>query len=154
MHTPVCRVRGNKTIWLTRWLLYYSTKAPFYYIIKRFIRCQITNVFFFFKGWILLMTTKLWKPIGSSKLTRHPDWTFLHQLTVQGEVSPHPPSTGRLQLLCQCFFQAMRGSTKQLSNWLVRPAHADTLTPRPQVGHRTGRVCRWWTVVVCEDRGS
>ena len=28
-------------------------------------------------------------------------------------------------------FQAMRGSTQLLSNWLVRPAHTDNLAPRP-----------------------
>ena len=34
-----------------------------------------------------------------------------------GRGVPPPPATGRLQLLmCQCFFQAMRGSTQQLSN--------------------------------------
>ena len=28
----------------------------------------------------------------------------------------------------------MRGSTQQLNNWLVRPAHADTIAPRPPAG--------------------
>ena len=77
------------------------------------------------------MTTKFWKPIGSSNLIRNPRWEFFAPVNSTGRGAPPPPSTGRLQLLCQCFIQAMKGSTHQLSNWLVRPAHADTLAPRP-----------------------
>ena len=60
----------------------------------------------------------------------HPRWDFFAPvINSTGRGIPPPASTGRLQLLCQCFIQAMRGSTHQLSNWLVRPAHADTLAP-------------------------
>ena len=86
------------------------------------------------------MTTKFWKPIGSSKLIRHPKWNFFAPVNSTGRGILPPPSTGRLQLLCQCFFQAMRGSTQKLSNWLVRPAHADTLAPRPPAHRRACKI--------------
>ena len=92
---------------------------------------------FFLKGRILLMKTKHWKPIGSSKLIRHPRWDFFAPVNSTGRGVPPHPSTGRLQLLCQCFSLAMRGSTGQLSNWLERPAHADTLPPRGPAGYVT-----------------
>ena len=82
---------------------------------------------YIFKGWIVLTTTKFWKPIGSWKLIRHPRWDFLAPVNSTGRGVPQPPSNGRLQLLCQCFSQAMLGSIQQLSNRLVRPAQADTL---------------------------
>ena len=56
----------------------------------------------------------------------HHRWDFFAPVNSTGRGVPPPPFTGRLQLLCQCFFHAMRGSTNQLSNWLVRPALADT----------------------------
>ena len=71
---------------------------------------------FSLKGWILLRTTQFWKPIGSSKLIMHPRWDFFAPVNSIARGVPPPPSTGRLQLLCQCFIQAMRGSTQQLSN--------------------------------------
>ena len=81
--------------------------------ICRYVRCR--NIFFL-EGWILLMTTKFSKPVGRSKLLRHPRWDFFAPVNSTGRCVPPPSSTGRLQLLCQCFFQAMRGSTQQLSN--------------------------------------
>ena len=38
------------------------------------------------------ISIKFWKPVGIWKLIRHPSWDikFLHQLTVQGFMSPHP----------------------------------------------------------------
>ena len=39
--------------------------------------------------WILLLTTKFWKPIQYLEANQAPQ-TFLHQLTVQGAESPHP----------------------------------------------------------------
>ena len=101
--------------------------------IVQFLACVFIFCIFF-KGWILLMTTKFWRSIGSSKLIRHPRWDFFAPVNSTGRAVPPPPSTGRLQFLCHCFFQAMRGSTQQLSNRLVKPAHADTLAPRPQAG--------------------
>ena len=77
------------------------------------------------------MTTKFWKPMGSLKLIRHPRSDFFAPVNSAGCGVPPHPSTGHLQLLWQYFFQAMRGSTKQLSNWLVRPARTDTVAPRP-----------------------
>ena len=62
------------------------------------------------------MTTKFGKPIGSSKLIRDPRCDFFAPVNSTGRGVAPPSSTGRLQLLCQCFFQAMQGSTKQLSN--------------------------------------
>ena len=82
------------------------------------------------------MTTKFWKPKGSSKLIRHSRYDFFAPVDSTGRGVPPPTSTGRLQLLCQVSFQPMRESTQQLSNWLVRPAHADTLAPRPPAGWR------------------
>ena len=46
-------------------------------------------------------------------------------LTVQGVVSPHPVHRSPT-IAVSVFYQAMRRSTQQLSNQLVRPAHADT----------------------------
>ena len=57
-----------------------------------------------------------------------------------GRGVPPPPSTGSLQLLCQCFIQAQAGSTQQHCNWLVRFAHADTLASRPPAGYFESQV--------------
>ena len=57
---------------------------------------------------------------------------FLHQLTVQGVVSPHPRSPDACNCCVSVLSKQMRGwSTQQLSNLLVRLAHADTVAPRP-----------------------
>ena len=57
----------------------------------------------FLKGWILLMTTKFWKPIGSSKLIRHSRYDFFAPFNSTGRGVLPPPSTGRVQLLYQFF---------------------------------------------------
>ena len=80
-----------------------------------------------------LITTKFWKPIGSSKLTRHPRWDFFAPVNSTGRGVPPLPSTSRLQLLCQGF-PVMRESNRQRCNWLMRPAQAETLAPRPLAG--------------------
>ena len=49
------------------------------------------------------MTTKLWKPIGSSKLIRHPRWDFFAPVNSTGRGVPPPTSTSHLQLLWQAF---------------------------------------------------
>ena len=49
---------------------------------------------------------------------------------------PPPPSTGRLKLLCQCFFQAMRGSkqkTQQLIGEICTRRHASTSPTYPHL---------------------
>ena len=81
------------------------------------------------RGWILLMTTKFWKPIGSSKLIRHPKWEFFAPVNSTGRGVPPPPSTSRLQLLCQGFpsMQCENRTDNVAINWLMRPARADTL---------------------------
>ena len=43
------------------------------------------------------------KPIGSSKLIRHPRWDFSAPVNSTGRGVPPSASTGLLQLLCQCF---------------------------------------------------
>ena len=52
------------------------------------------------KGWILLMTAKFWKPIGSSKLIRHPRWDFLAPVNSTGSptiaVSVFFPSNAKI----------------------------------------------------------
>ena len=48
------------------------------------------------------MTTEFWKPIGSSKIIRHPRWDFFAPVNSTRGVPP-PPYTSRLQLLCQGF---------------------------------------------------
>ena len=109
----------------------------------------------FFQGWILLMMTKFWKPIGSSKLIRHSRWDFFVPVNNStGRGIPQPPSTGRLQLLCQCFIQAMRGSTQQLSNWLARPAHADTLASTSATGWLQSRKFRYVDKIMYQDLNS
>ena len=62
---------------------------------------------------------------------------FCNQLTVQstGPRVPPPPSTGRLQLLCQCFFQALRGSTQ--------PLIGETCTCRYAYGGKTGKFTKF-----------
>ena len=88
--------------------------------------------FFFFKDEFYSWQRNSESPYSSSKLIRHPG--LFAQVNSTGRGVPPPPSTGSIQLLCQCFFQAHAGSTQQLSNWLVWSAHADTLGSRPPAG--------------------
>ena len=71
-------------------------------------------------------------PYSSSKLIRHPRWDFFAPVNSTGLGVPPPPSTGRLQLLCQCFFQAharIDPKTQQLIGDICTGRY--TLAPRP-----------------------
>ena len=50
------------------------------------------------------MTTKFWKPIGSSKLIRHPRWDFFAPVNSTGLGVPPPPSTGRPTITVSVFY--------------------------------------------------
>ena len=93
-------------------------------------------IFFLKKGKFYYWQRNSESPYSSLKLIRHPR-LFCTSKQYRAGVPP-PPSTGSLQLLCQCFFQAHVGSSKQHCNWLVRSPHADTLASRPAAS------CCWW----------
>ena len=83
----------------------------------------------FLKEWILLTATKFWKPIGSSKIIRHPRWDFLHQLTVQGVVSSHPRPPVAYNCCVSVFIQAnarIDPATQQLIGETCTCRHTST----------------------------
>ena len=98
---------------------------------------QYHNSQYILRMWILLMTTKFWKPIGSSKLIRHPRWDFFAPVNSTGRGVPPPPSTSSLQLLCQgCPSMQCENRTNNVAtDWW--PAQADTLAPLPLAGDIT-----------------
>ena len=91
-------------------------------------RLRMELVFFsqaFFYGLILLLTTKLWKPIQSLEANPAPR-TFLHQLTVQGVVSLHSHAPVAYNCSVSVFFEhicRIHPTTLQL-----------TVAPRPPAG--------------------
>ena len=81
------------------------------------------------------MTTKFWKPIGSSKLIRHPRWDIFSPVNCTGHGVPPPPSTGRLKLLCQCFYPSnarIDPTTQELFGEICTCRY--TPAPRPPAG--------------------
>ena len=91
-------------LWQTSgWLVCPGIRHVSYRIIPSYASKRIKAACPLCLGWILLMTTNFWKPIGSSKLIRHPRCDFFSPVNSTGRGVPSPPSTCRLQLLCQCF---------------------------------------------------
>lgn len=76
----------------------------------------------------------------------HPRWFCLQSVHFfyscsTGRGVSLPTSTGSLQFLCQSFTKAMRGSNRQVCNWLTRPVHSRTPSPRPLAGYLNIYTC-------------